>query len=95
MGMDDAINEILAGFRRSLREDGGDIELIGTEDGVVRVRITGTTVPATFSTFLREYKTRQAINSGKCCIPPSTIVAVLQTKLKEKIPRIRKVEVVK
>jgi len=95
MGRDESINEIMAGFRRSLREDGGDIELIGTQDGVVRVRITGTTVPVTFSTFLREYKTRQGISCGRCCIPPSTIVAVLEKKLKEKVSKIRKVEVVK
>ena len=95
MGRDESINDILAGFRRSLREDGGDIELVDIKDGVVKVRLTRTTVPVTFSTFLREYKTRQGISCGRCCIPTGTIVSVLETRLKEKVPGIRKVEAVK
>jgi hypothetical protein len=48
MELGESINEILIRFRRSLKEDGGDIELVGIEDGVLKVRITRTTVPVTF-----------------------------------------------
>ena len=93
--MEELIKEILAGFRKSLQEDGGDIELVGVVDGVVKVRLTRTSVPVTFSKFIREHKTRKGIGCGRCQIPQSTIVAVLESELKEKLPGIVKVEVVK
>jgi Fe-S cluster biogenesis protein NfuA len=95
MEVDESINEILIRFRRSLKEDGGDIELVGIEDGVMKVRITRTTVPVTFSKFLRDYKTREGISCGRCGIPKSTIFAALELELKQKISGIKKVEVVK
>jgi len=95
MEVDESINEILTDFRSSLKEDGGDIELVGFKNGIVKVRITRTTVPVTFSKFLRDYKTREGISCGRCRIPASTIVAALELELKQKIPVITKVEVVK
>jgi len=95
MEVDESINEILAGFRKSLQGDGGDIELADVKDGVVKVKITRTTVPVSFSQFLRDHKTRQGIGCGGCRIPASTIAAVLEAELKQKIPGITKVEVVK
>ncbi len=95
MQVDESINEILADFRSSLKEDGGDIELVGFKNGIVKVRITRATVPVTFSKFLRDYKTREGISCGRCRIPASTIVAALELELKQKIPVITKVEVVK
>ena len=95
MEVEESINEIMINFRRSLKQDGGDIELIGFNNGIVKVRITGTTVPVTFSKFLRDFKTREGISCGRCRIPTSTIVAALESELKQKIPVITKVEVVK
>jgi Fe-S cluster biogenesis protein NfuA len=93
--MKESIEGILSGFRTSLKEDGGDIALVEVVDGIVRVRITRTTVPVTFSKFLREHRTREGIGCGRCRIPTSTIVKVLEAELKEKVPGISKVEVVK
>ncbi len=95
MDVDESINEILTRFRRSLKEDGGDIELVGIEDGILKVRITRTTVPVTFSKFLRNYKMREGISCGRCSIPMSTIFAALELELKQKNSGIKKVEVVK
>jgi Fe-S cluster biogenesis protein NfuA len=95
MEVEESINEIMTRLRRSLKEDGGDIELVGFKNGVVKVRITRTTVPVTFSKFLREHKTREGISCGRCQIPTSTIVAALEFELKQRIPVITKVEVVK
>lgn len=35
------VEEALNSIRPSLQADGGDVELLGVEDGVVRVRLTG------------------------------------------------------
>lgn len=89
------IEEVVASFRKSLQEDGGDIELVGVNEGTVKVKVTRTSVPVTFSKFLREYKTRDGIGCGRCQIPTSTIIKTLEAELKQKIPYIQKVEVVK
>ena len=39
--MQEKIEEILAKIRPSLWADGGDVELVDVEDGIVRVRLTG------------------------------------------------------
>jgi Fe-S cluster biogenesis protein NfuA len=39
--MREKVEEVLAQLRPNLRADGGDIELIDIEQGVVRVRLTG------------------------------------------------------
>jgi Fe-S cluster biogenesis protein NfuA len=39
--MREKVEEVLAQLRPNLRADGGDIELINVEDGVVTVRLTG------------------------------------------------------
>jgi len=95
MQIEKSIEEIILDFRTSLQADGGDIELMDVRDGIVKVRITRTSVPVTFSTFLRKYKTREGVSCGRCRIPTGTIVAVLEATLKEKISGIEKVEVVK
>lgn len=93
--MEETIKEVLKEFRKHLQKDGGDIELIGISDGIVKVKLKRTTVPVTFSTFLRDYKTREGITCGSCRIPDSTILAVLEAKIKEKVPDITKVELAK
>jgi len=35
------VEEALNGIRPALNADGGDVELVGVEDGVVKVRLTG------------------------------------------------------
>jgi len=94
MDLKESVEEILADFRKSLQADGGDIELLGVADGIVKVRISRTTVPVTFSSFLRKYKTREGVSCGRCQIPTKTIVLALETALKEKIPQITKVEAI-
>ena len=39
--MRDKVEEVLQTIRPSLQMDGGDIELVDVEDGVVKVRLTG------------------------------------------------------
>ena len=39
--MDKKIEEALAKIRTALQQDGGDIELVGIENGVVKVRLKG------------------------------------------------------
>jgi len=39
--MKDKIEKTLAKIRTALQQDGGDIELVGIEDGVVSVRLKG------------------------------------------------------
>ncbi|MGA1865705.1 MAG: NifU family protein [bacterium] len=39
--MFDKVKEVLDGIRPSLRADGGDVELIEVEDGIVKVRLKG------------------------------------------------------
>ena len=95
MGLIESVEEIIADFRKSLQADGGDIELLDVADGIVKVRISRTTVPATFSYFLRKYRTREGVSCGRCQIPTKTIVSALEGALKEKIPQIKKVEAVR
>jgi Fe-S cluster biogenesis protein NfuA len=91
----ETMNEIMSDFGKSLQADGGDIELVNVANGIVKVRIKRTSVPVTFSKFLRKYKTRKGVGCGRCQIPASTIAAALESTLKDKIPGIMKVEVVK
>lgn len=39
--MKDKIEKALAKIRKGLQQDGGDIELVGIENGVVKVRLKG------------------------------------------------------
>ncbi len=39
--MKEKIEKALADIRPSLQADGGDVELVDVEDGIVRVRLTG------------------------------------------------------
>ncbi len=39
--MKEKVEEVLAQIRPQLQADGGDIKLIGVEDGVVKVTLTG------------------------------------------------------
>lgn len=39
--MKEKIEKALAKIRSGLQQDGGDIELVGVEDGVVKVRLKG------------------------------------------------------
>ena len=39
--MEDKVKEALENIRPILQADGGDVELINIEDGIVRVRLTG------------------------------------------------------
>ena len=39
--MEERIKQALDEIRPALKADGGDVELVGTDDGVVRVRLKG------------------------------------------------------
>lgn len=39
--MREKVEEVLGRIRPSLQADGGDVELVGIEDGVVKVRLKG------------------------------------------------------
>lgn len=51
MSLQERVQEVLEGVRPTLQADGGDVELIGvTEDGIVKVRLTGACGSCPFST---------------------------------------------
>jgi Fe-S cluster biogenesis protein NfuA len=39
--MEERVQEVLDKVRPALQADGGDVEFVGLEDGVVKVRLTG------------------------------------------------------
>lgn len=39
--MEEKVTKVLESIRPSLQMDGGDIELVGVEDGIVKVRLVG------------------------------------------------------
>ena len=39
--MKEKVEEVLKGIRPSLQADGGDVELVDIENGIVKVRLTG------------------------------------------------------
>ncbi|MEW6621318.1 MAG: NifU family protein [bacterium] len=39
--MIEKVKNVLEGIRGSLQNDGGDVELVGIENGVVKVKLTG------------------------------------------------------
>ena len=39
--IEDSVKEVIEKIRPALQADGGDIELVGVEDGVVKVRLRG------------------------------------------------------
>jgi Fe-S cluster biogenesis protein NfuA len=47
--MFDRVQKVLDKIRPSLQADGGDVELIGVEDNVVKVRLTGACFGCPFS----------------------------------------------
>jgi Fe-S cluster biogenesis protein NfuA len=91
---EEIVQDIIAEVGKNLQADGGNIELVEVNSGIVKVKIINTTVPVTFSSFLRIYKTREGISCGRCRIPSDTIVSVIAAKLNEKLPGF-KVELVK
>jgi Fe-S cluster biogenesis protein NfuA len=40
-GMNERVEAVLREIRPMLRADGGDVELVGVDDGVVKVKLTG------------------------------------------------------
>lgn len=48
--MQEKVEEILKEIRPSLQADGGDVELVSVDDGVVSVRLTGACVGCPMST---------------------------------------------
>ncbi len=50
MDIYDEVKEALNELRPSLKADGGDIELIGVEDGIVKVKLKGACLGCSMST---------------------------------------------
>ena len=48
--MNDEVEAILNEIRPALQADGGDVELVGVNDGMVSVRLTGACAGCPFST---------------------------------------------
>lgn len=48
--MEEKVKKVLDELRPSLQADGGDVEFIGVEDGVVKVRLTGACAGCPMST---------------------------------------------
>lgn len=81
-------------IRPVLKADGGDITLIDFRDGVVKIALEKTRVPATFSNFLVTFKVRTGCSCGRCPIPSVALREGVLKRLKEEMPDIRNVEVV-
>ncbi|MBM3705382.1 MAG: NifU family protein [Actinobacteria bacterium] len=59
--MKEKIEKVLEDIRPSLQADGGDIELIDVEDGVVRVKLTGACGSCPMSTMTMSFGVETAI----------------------------------
>jgi len=82
-------------IRPALKADGGDITLVDFSDGVVKIALEKTRVPVTFSNFLVTFKVRTGCSCGRCPIPSVAIQDGVLKRLKEEIPDIKSVEVVR
>ena len=72
--MDDKVKKVIDEvIKPNLQADGGDIELVGVEDGVAKVRLRGA--------------------CAGCPMSKMTIQWGVERVLKERIPEIKKVEV--
>lgn len=94
--MKQKVSEIIDRVCPSIQADGGDIELVDVdENGVVTILLEKTTVPVTFSTFIREFKIRPECACGRCSIIPKIIRDGVESLLKKEILEVTKVESVK
>jgi len=50
LAITDEVAKVLDEIRPSLQADGGDVELVGVEDGIVKVRLTGHCAGCAYST---------------------------------------------
>lgn len=48
--MEQQVKDVLGQIRPSLQADGGDVEMVGVEDGVVKLRLTGACAGCPMST---------------------------------------------
>ncbi len=59
--MKEKVEKVLEAIRPGLQMDGGDIELIGVDNGVVRVRLTGACSGCPMSTMTLQMGVERAI----------------------------------
>ncbi len=72
--MEDKVRSALEEIAKDLSTDGGGVELVGVEGGVVRVKLTGA--------------------CAACPMAQQTLQGVVETRLKEAVPEVEKVEAV-
>ncbi len=73
-------------IRPVLKTDGSDITLIDFRDGIVKIALEKTRVPATFSNFLVTFKVRTGCSCSRCPIPSVAIQEAVSERLKEEMP---------
>lgn len=61
MSQFDQVNEVLGKLRPFLQRDGGDVELVAVEDGIVKVRLMGACGSCPSSTITLKAGIEQAI----------------------------------
>ena len=76
-----------------LRADGGDITLISVSGGVVTITLKKTTVPTTFSKFIRTFDVPKECLCGRGAVRVASVREGVLNRLKEEVPDIREVVV--
>ncbi len=94
--MFERIDKIIQGsIRPVLRADGGDITLVGVSGGVVTIALEKTTVPTTFSKFIRTFDVPRACLCGRGAVRVAPVREGILNRLKEEVPGISEVVVAK
>ncbi len=78
-----------------LRADGGDIALMDVSGGVVTIALKKTTVPTTFSKFIRTFEVPRACLCGRGAVRVASVREGILNRLKEEVPDISEVVVAK
>ena len=90
------IDKIIQGsIRPILRADGGDIALMDVSGGVVTIALKKTTVPTTFSKFIRAFNVPRACLCGRGAVRVASVREGILNRLKEEVPDISEVVVAK
>ena len=90
------IDEIIQeSIRPVMRADGGDINLVDVSGGVVTITLKKTTVPTTFSKFIRTFKIPRECLCGRGAVRVASVREGILNRLKEEVPDISEVVVAK
>ncbi|MEA3281180.1 MAG: NifU family protein [Euryarchaeota archaeon] len=90
------IDEIIEGsIRPVLKADGGDVTLLNVSGGIVTVALKKTTVPTTFSKFIRTFEVPRECLCGRGAVRVASVREGILNRLKAQVPGISEVVVAK